>query len=260
MRVIFPKYNGQRYYHSHYEFVLNLFGNDIVSLHDFKEGEVNEIPLIIDGKECFINFSDHGILTRDNGTIFKMHCNGKDGTFPFSPMSFIGDWSWYDEQKIEYKANGYISNRQRAYGNAKERREFVNEKLERYTNDCDSYSSVHVTIPQEDYFNDVENILVSVCVPGACNNMLDRGQLQYMALGACTISPNLPEVLPFNKLIRPWEHYIQCYDNYSDLEAWLDWCKENREACIEIGINAKKLFLETCHPNAIKKWIKECLQ
>ena len=108
---------------------------------------------------------------------------------------------------------------------------------------------------QIDYWMDINKCLVSVCVPGATNNMLDRGQWQYMAFGCCTISPILPELLPFDKKLIPDVHYIRCKDDYSDLLEKIEWCKQNREKCIEIGRNAKKLFLETSTPEKIVEWV-----
>jgi len=111
------------------------------------------------------------------------------------------------------------------------------------------------TLSQQQFWNETSSMLVSVCVPGHNNNMLDRGQIQSMAFGGCTISPYLPEVLPFDRRLVEGEHYIMCKDDYSDLVEKVEWCKENRKICVDIGNNAKQLFSETSKPNKLWEWI-----
>jgi hypothetical protein len=98
--------------------------------------------------------------------------------------------------------------------------------------------------------------LVHVCVPGARNDILDRGQLQAMAFGCCTISPVLADCLAWNKELVPGVHYLSCANDYSDLIEKIEWCKSNRDKCIEIGQNAKILFQETSVPSKLLEWIK----
>ena len=260
LEIVFPKNIGQRYYDIHYKFVLNLFKGSHVTFDNFFEDGFNEIIIEINGKICLINFSDFGRETTLGGDLFKMHFKDSDRGYPFTPVSFY-DWDWYERigKFLKYKAEGFISSRQRAYAGAKERRDYVQRLLANYCGPLDYIPLFHM-VDQKRYFNEVEDILVAVCVPGANNNMLDRGQLQYMGLGACTISPLLPEILPFNKQLIPMEHYICCQDDYADLEDWINYCKDHQSECIEIGMNAKKLFQETCTPNAVEKWVKECLQ
>ena len=89
--------------------------------------------------------------------------------------------------------------------------------------------------------------------------MLDRGQFQQMAFGACTISPEIPEWLPFHRRFIRDEHYVVCNTDFSDLLEKIEWCRENRSRCKAIGYNAARLFSETSTPRILIKWIKECL-
>ena len=87
-----------------------------------------------------------------------------------------------------------------------------------------------------------------VCVPGARNNMLDRGQSQQMAFGACTISPKLVTRLSYHGMLIPGVHYVECKSDYSDLIEKANWVINNRSKAIKIGNAAKKLFSETSTP------------
>jgi len=76
-----------------------------------------------------------------------------------------------------------------------------------------------------------------------------------MALGCCTISPKLDNVLAFSKEVKPNIHYVECKADYSDLIDKIEWCKEDRDRCKKIGYNAKKLFRRTSTPYRIWKWM-----
>ena len=94
-------------------------------------------------------------------------------------------------------------------------------------------------------------------MPGQNNGMLDRAQLQYMFFGCCTLSPILPEILPYQKQFIPNVHYVPLQDDYSDLYEKIEWVKQNRRKCIKIGYNAKELCKENLNPVALVRWIKE---
>ena len=98
-----------------------------------------------------------------------------------------------------------------------------------------------------------------VCVPGARNDMLDRGQGQQMFFGACTISPKLKTRLSYDRKIFRGILYVEGKPDYSDLIQKIEWVKENQEHAIQIGKTARKLFLETSTPEKQIEWIKICL-
>lgn len=255
-KVKFPINNGQRYYDIHFKYIENIFKYLDYDI-EYYLAKDDELTIILNNKKILFDYWDSDecryLDRKDIDYIFKFHYNYskkyENKVFSFTPISFY-DWNNYFEleRKIVYQADGYISNRQVPYGGALERRRNVQKLLKA------NFSNVETkVINQMAFWTDIENILVSVCIPGFCNNMLDRGQLQYMAYGACTISPKLPEVLPFGKCLFPDIHYIQCKDDYSDL---VDIIKNlNKYKCIEIGLNAKQLFLNTSTPKNLETWI-----
>jgi len=262
MKIIFPD-STNRYYDLHFRYLLNMLqyaGCEV----SFEKKDPFEV--IVDDKKTFFDYADMSDLdmfseqNKDDYTAgFKYHYTGEltePKLKPFCPISFY-DWDRYNElyESIKYKCNNdLILLKQRAYAGAKARRGKVRNSLQAiYGDNIDlNFKDDQVT-----FWNKINNCLVAVFVPGQNNNMLDRGHAQYMAFGCCTISPNLPEILPFNEKIIPDWHYIRCADDYSDLVDKIEWCKTHREECIDIGINAKNLFNKCCVPDRLVDWIKE---
>jgi len=268
--IMFPGKINQRYYEIHYRYVLNIFkylGCDIT------EYEADDFIVKINDKSFLFDFWDTSEVRESDLPTFKFHCEEEtDKVFAFPPVSFY-DWDEYYklEKEIKYSSttNLLYSCRQRPYAGALERRTKVQKML------LDQFGEKHIEmnfcempvdagiltkqIAQIDYWKEVHNIGLAVFVPGHHNNMLDRGHIQYMALGCCTVSPRLPERLPFNRTIDPELHYIQCPDDYSGLIELLNKHRYSGgyyEPWNSIGNNAKQLFKETCTPEAIGKWIK----
>lgn len=249
--ITFPNNIGQKYYNTHYTYVLNIF-KDMGCVISFEDR--NGFIVTINDKPFLFDFADTPVPAECSLPMFKMHCIMEtDGIHAFSPMSFM-DWEGFREFSgiIRYEAKGdRISFRQRAYGNAKERRERVRKAL------LGRFGSVlEGVIAQKDYWYEINSTFIAVFVPGWCNTMVDRAQFQYMALGCCTISPRLPEILPFGKSFVPNEHYIMCKEDYSDLPDLIDFYRCCRDTCVDIGNNARKLFMETSTPYALCKWIE----
>ena len=247
--IIFPQNKNQKYYRTHFLYVLNIFtylGCNIT----FEPRE--HFIVTINGKDFFIDFSNSQKPFPSNLPMFRFQCiEETDNIFAFPKVSFYNWLEYYSlEKNIKYNADGHITYRQRPYGNAYERRTKIKDLLKDY----DVKTSL---LNQQIYWDEVKNTLVSIFVPGYSNNMLDRGQLQYIALGCCTLSPNIPEIFPFNKKLIPNTHYLCCKDDYSDLLEKIEYCKNNKEHCLEIGNNAKQLFKETSTPENIGLWIQE---
>ena len=159
--------------------------------------------------------------------------------FPFAPM-LCGNIPKPDAvhhlacQPFETDPQEGFSCKQQPKGTALHRRNKVQGLLKKHFPDTDVTSND----PPLDFWNAHKTKLAAVCVPGACNNMLDRGQAELMMLGVCTISPNLPEVLLDGVLLEPNEDYLQCADDYSDL---IDICKSlTPERAKWIGNNARR--------------------
>lgn len=272
MKVRFPNDNSFHYYQIHVNYILNLFKNA-----KNVELEVQAIPFdlgptafrcYIDNKPVIFSFTDDpnqfdasGKSPLDqisNIPIFKFHygTSMKPNVIPFAPVSFYY-WNQYFQlaNQIQYKAKGLIRSNQSSYGNATDRRNKVQNLLgDTYKDQFDSA----ITMPVN-YWEKINDTLVSVFVPGYCNNMLDRGQLQYMMLGCCCISPYLPETLPFNTTLVPGIDYVACEDDYSNLIEKIEWVRSNPTAAISIGQNAKYKLQSCCTPDTLVKWIKESI-
>jgi hypothetical protein len=247
--IVFPAFADQKYYNVHFKYVLNIFKHLNCRIeYEKRDGFV----ITVDGKPFLIDYADTSIPVNCALPVFKFHCHKETPKlFSFPPVSFY-NWNEYDQFKnlVKYPASGDISYRQRAYGNAKERRNFVKQVLSgRYANLKTGL------IGQKEYWYEINNLFVALFVPGWCNNILDRAQFQYMAFGCCTISPRLPEILPFGRFLIPNEHYVLCKDDYSDITDLIDFYTCCPETCIEIGNNAKTLFEEVATPGGIGKWI-----
>lgn len=253
--ITFPKYTGQRYWNIHYAYVLSILtylGCEIT---------MDDRPcfvVTINGKDFLIDYSDSSEVASSDLPIFKFHCHEEtDQVKAFPPASFL-DWDQYYEleKMIEYEPPSkiaFISARQRVYGNATERRKAVRKML------MSRHGHLLLTrkVDQRDYWMDIHRcISMAVFVPGYCNNMLDRAQLQYMAFGCCTMSPRLPELLTKTQLTED-VHYVQCKDDYSDVVELLE--ENDRKKWQHIGHLAKQRFLATCTPEAIGKLIEERL-
>ena len=266
MKIKFPRREKQRYYRYHYTFLLNVFkeaGCDI-ELCPSTELDTTRYTINIDGKDVLIDVSDFPACYFPNYIpCFKYHYTEGEhedckSLYPLGAMSFY-NWSKYFklEKEIKYKCNNdIILNNQRPYAGALKRRRLVQKLLkDRYGNKVDT-----TLTDQKIYWKKANNCLVSVHVPGARNDMLDRGQFQMMAFGVCTISPYLKTILPFNKKLIPGTHYVSCKPDYSDLIEKIEWCKTHRKECIQICKNAQGLFQQYCTPKAIVKWIDQCLK
>ena len=282
MIISFPEKNPEfekrqglqchRYYDIHYRYMLNLLTAagckiKMVDSNKFENYSRTCFEILVDGKLVAIDFSDHIKLSvpvdkiEKYIAIFKFHYvpslhSGYKNIFPFSPVNFQS-WSTYSNivNKIDYKASGYILCKQKPGGAAVQRRTMVQDML-----DKNFGKLFDKNIEDEvNFYMKINEALVSVCVPGARNDMLDRGQGQYMALGCCTISPKLITILSHNMELIPNVHYVECKPDYSDLIDKIKWVNQNKEQAIEIGKKAQSLFNNTSLPQRQIEWINKCI-
>lgn len=267
-RIIeFPTDLGQRYYETHYKFFLYLAkaAGIEIRLRLLKE-DGRGFWFQYRGKRILIDFGDHHTIGENTGKypiIFRYHyCWTKHSKikncYPLTPISFY-DWKKFNFLKkiITYKASTYrILNNQKPGAAAETRRKDIQAKLRK---EYGVRLDTKIT-DKENFWQKINKCLVSVCVPGARNDILDRGQFQYMAFGACTISPPLQILLPFWKQPEPGVHYIACSPDYSDLIEQIEWCRDNGAQCIETGQAAKQLFQETSTPERVWAWIDQCME
>jgi len=258
-----------RYYHIHIEYILNMLihANAEIELVDPRSFAIRSQTIFdctIDKKIVRFDFSDFEKLKDENvlgcDVYFKFHYADSheryNNVFPFTPVNFH-NWEEFNKltKSVVYKANGKVLNNQTPFGAAVERRAHVHDLLlNKYGNNLSFDRKT-----QTEFFNLINEGLVSVCVPGARNDMLDRGQCQYMGLGACTISPRLNTRLSRGERLIPGTHYIECKPDYSDLLEKIEWVRDNQNAAIQIGQAAKDIFQRTSIPKIQIRWINECL-
>jgi len=264
--IVMPKESKPReqYYQRYVKYIINILLENHVNIQ-YKGANIDaRFSMTVDGHKVVIDYSDHPTiehsLLNNCEAYFKFHCRNEHKQFkkvyPFAPTSFY-NWGQYDELKeqITYTCNtDIVLNAQKPYGNAVDRRNCVRDMLYR------KYKSSHNYIyspyyAQEEYWKLINNCLVHVFVPGCYNDMLDRGHIQYLAFGCCTISPRIVDFLPYNSKLIPGTHYVECKPDYSNLIKKIEWCKEHRKICREIGNNAQKLFDQSCSPKRLWKWI-----
>jgi len=253
------------YYDTFVVYIRNILSHNCIPYR--LEGTIapgaSKFILELDSKQILIDFSDHpgDYLSnwKDYDAYFKFHyveaIHGSCETiYPFAPVSFYNWAEYYTlKKRIEYICNSnLILNMQKPSGAAVARRRLVQKML---TKRYHAHVAIGYTPAQDDYWKKINNCLVHVFVPGARNDMLDRGHLQYLAFGCCTIAPPIIDVLPYNEKLIPNVHYVQCKPDYSDLLDRIEWVKENREGAVEIGKNAKELFERSCEPGKLWNWI-----
>jgi hypothetical protein len=269
-KVFFPFKCGQRYWPIHHSYLLNVFAYAGVDIEFKNFDEISDVffTMEIDGKKVVVCFSDDPVKLDElydkkhiddlyNYPVLKFHFSRdiqfRDNIIPITPVSFHVWRDYYKlKDSIRYPILGKrILNCQKASGNALKRRGKVYKLLEKhFPANLDTR-----IVDQHSFFLKINDCLVSVCVPGYCNNMIDRGQLQYMAFGCCTISPRLPEMLPFGHSFIEDGNYVVCKDDYSDLVEKINWCSEHRSLCSWIGDNAKKMFEQSSTPQKLVEWI-----
>lgn len=252
----------KQYYNRYVKYMINILLENHVDIQ-YKGVNIDaRYSMIVDGHKVAIDYSDHPTIEPsllDCEAYFKFHCrthHTQANVYPFAPTSFY-DWNRYKvlRKQIKYTCNNdIVLNVQRPYGNATERRNYVRKVLFKKYKPSKKYI-YSPDYQQEHYWKLINNCLVHVFVPGCYNDMLDRGHIQYLAFGCCTISPRIVDLLPYDTKLIPGTHYIECKSDYSNLVEKIEWCKKNRARCVEIGKNAQKLFDQSCTPKRLWEWI-----
>lgn len=284
-RVVNKVKVSQSHYKTHIRYVLNSFESFSSSFNiqyqkpwEFGKDIVSGLTFCIKYNDKFIlfDFSDHYPLRFNDkqidqyDLIFKYHFKPQHKEIspkihPYSPISFL-DWGVFEnlKNKIKYDPSKktLISNRQRILDNITPWREKVRTNLQRIESENkDLKICTEMNLKQEEYFMEINELLAPVFVGGARAKMLDRAQFQYMAFGCCTISPEIPTILCYNKTLEPFKHYIPFdIDDETDLYDKIRWVKENPTKSRMIGENAKRLVMQTSTPSKQIGWIKQCLQ
>lgn len=275
--VCFPAFvpelaeTAHRYYRTHFEFVRRLLEYNGCPIRFYVpevtgRSDRTRFDVWLDNAHVIFDVSDyqHPIgpdLAGAYDAVFKFHFKASDqqaaNVFPFSPISFY-DWTTYArlKEEIRYSARGLVLNNQTPHTQNYARRVFVRQLLaEALGERADLSVSDQLT-----FWRKINGALVSVCVPGARIDILDRGQLQYMAFGAATISPRLSIDLPYGEQLQPGVHYLECRPDWSDLLQVIAFAEANPGECLRIGRNAQALFERTLSAKAVFDWMQLCLE
>ena len=152
---------------------------------------------------------------------------------------------------FKYQPGSRILCKQLPNGAALDRRNMVHDLLKNNFSDID----IDANTSQIDFWKMHETCLASVCVPGATNNMVDRGHMELLGLGVCTVSPELHTIFPYRKSLVPGKHYIKCADDYSDLVQILQDLARNPATGRRIGMAARKFYEKFFAAEHYWKWI-----
>lgn len=264
--ITMPRQDRQRYYDPHFTFFRNLFeaaGVEVKTEKIRREGRGFEVQAA--GKKILIDYGDHFTSAPDLDSFdacFRYHFSkeahgNQKRTYPFTPISFH-DWHAYKRHRATTRwrpGSRYVTSRQTPGAAALQRRRMVQHRMrEHFGASFDSQ-----VIKQDKFWGAVSETLISICVPGARNDILDRGQLQYWALGCPTISPQLTAMLPYWEEPLPGKHYLRCADNYLGLDALVDIFMGNVELLRKISVESILLFEKCCTPKPVVAWFEQVL-
>ena len=267
MNIALPRaINREAYRRIHLEYLRKLFeagGASVSWLEQNTSIDDSKFYAVIDTLKVVFDFCDFSSEFSKQGTTpyFKFHYDSTNEAYgpsmmPFPPVSFY-EWDRFLElrNKITYRAEGGVGFRQQPYGDAVQRRSNMLARLK------SQYAGRALTeiLPQEEYWKAIDSELVQVFVPGCRPGILDRGHLQCMAFGHCTISATISDRLPCDVLI-PGEDYVVCADDYSDVFERVQWCADNRTECMQIGRNARDKFDRNCDPRKVVAYVGGMLQ
>jgi hypothetical protein len=222
---------------------------------------------IINDHQVIVDYSDHDyrnwVSEYPDLTYFKYQTSptSHSGIIPLGPPMAVthlpdiirSSLREYMElrESFSYNTGSTILNKQLPYGNATKRRSHVQQILTQSFKNVDIEARCH----QYDFWKMSEHCLVSVCVPGATNYMVDRGHMEMIGLGVCTVSPRLTTLFPYYRSLIPGIHYIECADDYSDLASIIEHLRNNKSICQQVGKNAREFYETSYHPRVYINWI-----
>jgi hypothetical protein len=271
----FPiEYKTHKYSAIHFNFFLHYAkaaGVNIELIESTDKVFIEEDKLIfsclINDQQVIFDYADHStrswIQDYPNLKYFKFQTTESNSEIPLGPpmvgVKMFGTKGAtvreYLNLKNEYKftPGNSILCKQIPNGAATERRNIVHSILKENFSDIDISSNED----QINFWLKHENCLTAICVPGATNNMVDRGHAELIGLGVCTISPNLYTLFPWKKKLEPNLHYLECKDDYSNLVDIIKFLQSNPSKATEIGNNARNFYDRFYHPIKYWRWIME---
>lgn len=274
-KLQFPaSYKFHKYALIHFEFFVKyaiIAGVDVELVSDNEQVFVKDDQLIfscvINNQQVIVDYADHSTRTWSEHypelKYFKFQTTEKNipGIIPLGPpmvgVKKAGTRGATLREYLDLKWNycyvpgNSVLCKQLPNGAATERRNLVHSTLVENFNHVD----INANVDQLEFWKAHENCLTSVCVPGATNNMVDRGHIELFGLGVCTVSPMLYTRFPFDVVPSPGVHYIQCKDDYSDLIDVINDLYNDKDRCKEIGNNARVFYDEYFAPKKYWQWI-----
>lgn len=231
----------RRYYvNNHVRFFADILveAGHTVKLVNDGIGGYTSFSYSLNGKDFMVvNFSD--FLNGSHDSV-SFHHNGLIG-YPFTPIieRFKGTDARSGRKGIVFRC--------REYGNGRVRRAEAGKAI-RDIASCGFVDKAR-------FIHDSFNSLAGVFIPGACNNMLDRGQISFMLSGCCTISPYIPENLPGIGRLVAGEDYVIVNDDLSNLREVVEYCLRNSSMCIEIGRQAQAKMSKICSTSFLSSYL-----
>jgi hypothetical protein len=273
----FPlEYKTHKYALIHFEFFVQyakIAGINVELVQSNDQVFIAENQLIfscmVNDKQIIVDYADHSSkIWKDlypNLPYFKFQTtqDNSKGVVPLGPP-MIGvkrkgtkgaTFREYNRVRYhyDYQPGSGILCKQLPNGAAVERRNHVHALLDQNFDQVDTAADQD----QIGFWKQHENCLTAVCVPGATNNMVDRGHLELFGLGVCTISPELYTVFPQNQTLVAGEHYIKCQDDYSDLVDVIHSLQQTPSFAKAIGNHARKFYESYYAPEKYWQWIME---
>lgn len=281
-KLLFPRsYILQKYAKTHFLFIIKyaeLAGIDVILVDDTKTVYVSDdhwttglkLSCELNNKQIIFDYSDfsdkHCPEKYSNVPYFKFQCNNINNhinMFPCGPVFAFPDEINILEEYFKIRdefayecCSTTVLNKQLPRAGALLRR----RKAQAFLLNNFNKKDIDITITENKklFWKMHEKSLVAVCIPGACENSLDRGHFELLGLGVCIISPVISIHLAWNKKLIEGEHYISIKNDFSDLKEKVEWCLKHKNECNEIGNNAKKLFTECAIPEKYWEWIFKC--
>lgn len=274
--LLFPKdYQNHKYSLIHFAFFLQYIkiSGITVELVDssdtvFVSDDKLLFSCVLDGKQFVVDYSDHHYKNWkpdfENIPYFKFQTTKEKSKDiislgpPIVGAKIVGIKGATMREYLhmrnifEYSPKDKILAKQIPNGAATERRSRVHQLLK------ESYGELvdtDVDCDQLEFWELHKSALASICVPGATNNMADRGQTELLGLGVCTISPEIKTIFPYDKVLKPNFHYIKCNDDYSDLVDIVKKLQKDPDKSLRIGKNARRFYEKYYFPEVYGKWI-----
>lgn len=280
IKLLFPEeYQQHRYSLIHFNFFVQyarVAGVDVELVNSDERIFISSDQLIfsclVNDQQVIVDYADHSTKNWKHCypglPYFKFQCNLPmvDGMIPLGPPmvgvkkqgSKGATLREYNHTKwnYNYQPGSTVLCKQLPNGAATERRKVVHTILDENFENVD----ISANNDQIDFWYAHENCLAAVCVPGATNHMVDRGHIELIGLGVCTISPELRTVFPQHQLLQADKHYIKCQADYSDLVDIIVSLEKTPDKCKQIGDEARKFYDEYYSPKKYWQWILENMQ